>query len=165
MVFSLLKKNQVLQSSFFVCTLFSQSLERGDPTTEDIHQLMLNKVRGSIHNFGSSGGGGAVGFHYEWPTNSDRKVYSISGSLRRYGYSRMNLVKLSRLCNHHHRRTKKVIQRGWSQYPVTCNPNSTKIAIMMMRVLGQVPGQTKYPMKTTLDGVVHGMDTLVQRSV
>ena len=40
---------------------FSQSKERGDPDYRRETPVDVNRVRGSIHNIGSSGGGGAYG--------------------------------------------------------------------------------------------------------
>ena len=53
--------------------LFGQSEERGDPNFRRIADIDVNRVRASIHNWGSSGNSGVAGsFFYEWPTNSGR---------------------------------------------------------------------------------------------
>ena len=56
---------------FLKIGLFGQSSERGNPNYRRLTEIDVNKVRASIHNFGSSGNSGVAGsFFYEWPTNS-----------------------------------------------------------------------------------------------
>ena len=127
MVFSLPKKIRYY-TLFFVCTLFSQSLERGDPNYRRHTSIDVNKVRGSIHNFGSSGGGGAVGFHYEWPTNSDRR-YIAYQALYVGTEVVTNSGEIKPLVTITHRSDQEGNSMMWEPIPSYLNPNSTKIAI------------------------------------
>ena len=112
----------------FICTLFSQSLERGDPNYRRHTSIDVNKVRGSIHNFGSSGGGGAVGFHYEWPTNSDRR-YIAYQALYVGTEVVTNSGEIKPLVTITHRSDQEGNSMMWEPIPSYLNPNSTKIAI------------------------------------
>ena len=73
---SLYLKKQTLVSllmTFLFGDLFGQSEERGDPNFRRLANIDVNRVRASIHNWGSSGNSGVAGsFFYEWPTNSGR---------------------------------------------------------------------------------------------
>ena len=68
---------------FIVCfsILFAQSLDRGDPNYRRVTNIDVNKIRVSIHNYGSSGNdlSGPNVFFYEWPTNSGRGYIAYQG--------------------------------------------------------------------------------------
>ena len=75
MIITLIKKHIFFASIVMsvLVNLFGQSDERGDPNFRRFTNIDVNKVRGSIHNWGSSGNSGVTGsFFYEWPTNSGR---------------------------------------------------------------------------------------------
>ena len=74
-IFSLKKRSIlfVFTTMSLLVNLFGQSEERGNPNFRRFTNIDVNKVRGSIHNWGSSGNSGVTGsFFYEWPTNSGR---------------------------------------------------------------------------------------------
>ncbi|MBA65772.1 MAG: hypothetical protein CMG55_08230 [Candidatus Marinimicrobia bacterium] len=112
----------------FVSLLDAQSLERGDPNYRRETPIDVNKVRASIHNIGSSGGGGAYGFHYEWPTNSDRRYIAYQAL---YVGSEVvtNSGETKPLVTIAHRSDQEGNSMMWEPIPGYLNPNSTKIAI------------------------------------
>ena len=148
----------------FVCTLFSQSLERGDPNYRRHTSIDVNKVRGSIHNFGSSGGGGAVGFHYEWPTNSDRR-YIAYQALYVGTEVVTNSGEIKPLVTITHRSDQEGNSMMWEPIPSYLNPNSTKIAISDDESSWPGTWPDKISDENDPGWVVHGMDTLVKISL
>ena len=68
MIITLIKKHIFFVSiaMSFLVNLFGQSEERGNPNFRRFTNIDVNKVRGSIHNWGSSGNSGVTGsFFYE----------------------------------------------------------------------------------------------------
>ena len=58
--------------------LFGQSEERGDPNFRRISNIDVNRVRASIHNWGSSGNSGVAGsFFYEWPHEQWQRIHCL----------------------------------------------------------------------------------------
>ena len=114
---------------FLICGMpFSQSKERGDPDYRRETPVDVNRVRASIHNIGSSGGGGAYGFHYEWPTNSDRRYIAyqalyVGSEVVTSSGEKKPLVTIT------HRSDQEGNSMMWEPIPGYLNPNSYKIAI------------------------------------
>ena len=130
MTFSL--KNQILFVSILLSilgNLFGQSEERGDPNFRRITNIDVNRVRASIHNWGSSGNSGVAGsFFYEWPTNSGRgyiayQALYVGAMVTTDSGEQRPLVTVT------HRSDQEGNSMMWEPVPGYLNPNSTKIAI------------------------------------
>ena len=125
-------KKQTLVSllmTFLFGNLLGQSEERGDPNFRRLANIDVNRVRASIHNWGSSGNSGIAGsFFYEWPTNSGRgyiayQALYVGAMVTTDGGEERPLVTIT------HRSDQEGNSMMWEPVPGYLNPNSTKIAI------------------------------------
>ena len=131
MIITLIKKHIFFASIVMsvLVNLFGQSDERGDPNFRRFTNIDVNKVRGSIHNWGSSGNSGVTGsFFYEWPTNSGRgyiayQALYVGAMITTDEGEQRPLVTVT------HRSDQEGNSMMWEPVPGYLNPNSTKIAI------------------------------------
>ena len=108
----------------------SQSLDRGDPNYRRVTNIDVNRIRVSIHNYGSSGNdlSGPSVFFYEWPTNSGRGYIAYQGlyvgsEVTTDAGEQKPLVTIT------HRSDQQGNSMMWEPVPGYLNPNSYKIAI------------------------------------
>ena len=121
---------KIFVQAFFLCSLFSQSTDRGDPNYRRVTNIDVNKIRVSIQNYGSSGNdlSGPSVFFYEWPTNSGRGYIAYQGlyvgaEVVTDGGENKPLVTIT------HREDQEGKSMEWEPVPGYLNPNSYKIAI------------------------------------
>ena len=121
---------KIFVQAFFLCSLFSQSTDRGDPNYRRVTNIDVNKIRVSIQNYGSSGNdlSGPSVFFYEWPTNSGRGYIAYQGlyvgaEVVTDGGENKPLVTIT------HREDQEGKSMEWEPVPGYLNPNSDKIAI------------------------------------
>ena len=121
---------KIFVHAFFLCSLFSQSTDRGDPNYRRVTNIDVNKIRVSIQNYGSSGNdlSGPSVFFYEWPTNSGRGYIAYQGlyvgaEVVTDGGENKPLVTIT------YREDQEGKSMEWEPVPGYLNPNSYKIAI------------------------------------
>ena len=121
---------KIFIQAFFLCSLFSQSTDRGDPNYRRVTNIDVNKIRVSIQNYGSSGNdlSGPSVFFYEWPTNSGRGYIAYQGlyvgaEVVTNGGENKPLVTIT------YREDQEGKSMEWEPVPGYLNPNSYKIAI------------------------------------
>ena len=110
--------------------IFSQSMDRGDPNYRRVTNIDVNRIRVSIHNYGSSGNdlSGPNVFFYEWPTNSGRGYIAYQGlyvgsEVITESGEKKPLVTIT------HRNDPEGNSMMWEPVPGYLNPNSYKIPI------------------------------------
>ncbi len=123
-------KHTILMILSLAAKVLSQSTERGDPNYRRVTNIDVNRVRVSIHNYGSSGNdlSGPNVFFYEWPTNSGRGYIAYQGL---YVGSEVvtNSGEIKPLVTITHRSDQEGNSMMWEPIPGYLNPNSSKIAI------------------------------------
>ena len=110
--------------------IFSQSMDRGDPNYRRVTNIDVNRIRVSIHNYGSSGNdlSGPNVFFYEWPTNSGRGYIAYQGlyvgsEVITDSGDKKPIVTIT------HRNDPEGNSMMWEPVPGYLNPNSYKIPI------------------------------------